>query len=269
MRKEIEFDCPVVDVRQLAPGQCLITFQAPEIARTARPGQFVALSCSQFLRRPLGIAAVDRSAGTVSVGGRAKGKGMDEILALEPGQVVSILGPLGTGYDLSGLDRCIVAGGGTGVYPMLFLLKELTDAGVKTGAAFGFRSAAQSILVDDFKALADHCTVASEAGDLDVEGDIMVALEDVFEKLVKEGGPAGPGMAILTCGPIPMMKKIADLAARRGLSCQVSMEERMACGVGLCLVCACQTKARDGGDGPHFVRCCKEGPVFPAEEVVW
>lgn len=288
--QEIEFQCEVMENRQLAEGQHLITWFCPEMARRAEPGQFAALSGGGFLRRPLGIARVDRERGAVSVGGRAKGRGMAQILALKPGDVIGVLGPLGHGYQLNGWDRVIVAGGGTGVYPMLFLLETLKQRGVRTGAAFGFRDRAGSVLTEAFRATADVCVVASEAGDLDVEGNILTALDVVFKKMgISErpsdtgaiSGTSGTGAisgtdagtdcrtAILTCGPISMMQRIAAEAAARGLACQVSLEERMACGVGLCLVCACKTRDETAADGWHYERCCKEGPVFGAESVVW
>ncbi|MGI6546167.1 MAG: dihydroorotate dehydrogenase electron transfer subunit [Fastidiosipilaceae bacterium] len=284
MTKQIEYHCPVISVAALdaprADGshtQKMITFHCPPIAETARPGQFVALSCAQFLRRPLGIARVDRVEGTVSVGGRAKGEGMADLLELRPDDTVSVLGPLGHGFELENLDSCIVAGGGTGVYPMLFLLDELRARGVKTGAAFGFRDKANSVLVDEFQAVSDVCVVASEAGDMDVEGDILAAITLVARRLDfvadENGARLGDGIsrggAVLTCGPTPMMRAVAEFAKTNGLSCQVSLEERMACGVGLCLVCACKTKDPSQSTGWRYTRCCKEGPVYDAEEVVW
>ena len=268
MSNKIDFITEVLDNQPLGTNQRLITFKCPAIAEKAQPGQFVALSCSRFLRRPLGVARVDRQQGTVSVGGRAKGEGMADILALKTGDKVKVLGPLGHGFDLTNLDGAIVVGGGTGVYPMLFLLDELKHRGVTTGAAFGFRSQAMSVLVDEFKDVADHCVIASEAGDLDVPGDVMVALEEVGKHFSDKNN-----VAVLTCGPKPMMEKVADYAKSRGYSCQVSLEERMACGVGLCLVCVCQIKDKDktsaNPDGWHYERCCKEGPVFRAEEIIW
>ncbi|HHX37367.1 MAG TPA: hypothetical protein GX717_05225, partial [Clostridiaceae bacterium] len=162
MLPEIDFVTEVIDNQPLGADQRLITLACPEIAQRAQPGQFVTLSCSRFLRRPLGIARIDQSRGTISVGGRAKGKGMADILALVPGAEVKVLGPLGHGYDLDGLTGAIVVGGGTGVYPMLFLLDELRKRGLKSGAAFGFRSRAHSVLTDDFKEVADYCVIASE-----------------------------------------------------------------------------------------------------------
>lgn len=273
MTKEIDFVCPVVEVRPLTQGgsdertdQRLITFHCPTIAETAEPGQFVALSCKQFLRRPLGIAKVEKAAGTFAVGGRAKGKGMADILSLSPGDEVTILGPLGHGYELQGFTNYIVVGGGTGVYPMLFLLETLKEQGAKTYAAFGFRDAASAILLDEFRAAADRCVVASEAEDLDVGGTVLAALTEIVQELSDEEKSQ---TCVLTCGPAPMMQAVAACAKYNGMSCQVSLEERMACGVGLCLTCVCKTKDESKEHGWHHTRCCKEGPVYPAEKVVW
>lgn len=279
--QNIEFQCAVLENRRLAEGQHLITWFCPEMAERAEPGQFAALSGGGFLRRPLGIAQVNRSRGTVSVGGRAKGSGMARILALKPGDMIGVLGPLGHGYQLDGWDRVVVAAGGTGVYPMLFLLETLKQRGVRTGAAFGFRDRTGSVLTEAFRSAADVCVVASETGDLDVRGTVLTALDAVFEQMGISGRMPDAGSlsgasagavgrtAVLTCGPVPMMQRVAAEAAARGLACQVSLEARMACGVGLCLVCACKTRSETAADGWHYERCCKEGPVFPAEAVIW
>jgi dihydroorotate dehydrogenase electron transfer subunit len=275
MKKTIEFTCPVLSVESLNPqappgfaAQKLITFFCPEIAATAVPGQFVALATSRFLRRPLGIARVDRQQGTVAVGGRAKGEGMAHLLNLTPGAVLSVLGPLGSGYRLDGPDTCLVAGGGTGVYPMLFLLETLRERGVYTGAAFGFRSAADAVWADEFRQTADCCVLASESNDLDVPGTVPVALTEVHQRMRQQRPDLGK-IAVLTCGPVPMMQRVAAYAEHIGAACQVSLEERMACGVGLCLVCVCKTKDPRQPHGWHHTRCCKEGPVYAAEEVIW
>ncbi len=272
MAKRIEFTARLVANKALAEGQRLLTFACPEVAATARPGQFAALATKTFLRRPLGICRVDREAGLFAVGGRAKGPGMAALLTLEPGAEVSVLAPLGKGFDWQPGDTIIACGGGTGVFPLYFLMAEARAAGCRTAVALGFRDRQQAILQREFAAVTDRCLYAAETGGLDLTGTAVTALDVLLKEFAvpkAADDKARPGRVhLVACGPTPMMQAAAGRAQAAGLPCQVSLEERMACGVGLCLGCACAVKDRSER-GSHYVRCCKEGPVFRADEVVW
>jgi dihydroorotate dehydrogenase electron transfer subunit len=265
---QIEWRCPVLEYRPLNDQFFVLTLAGAVISRTARPGQFVNLSCDQFLRRPFGILSVDCEQGQFSVGIRIQGKGTEYLASLRPGDEISVLGPLGHGYDLKGYQRIITVGGGTGVFPLYFVHQACRELGIEGLAVAGFRSAAESILIHDFDQIACQTLYASDAGDLAVAGNAADALDQLLATL-----PAHPDTAILTCGPMVMMKAVAAIAARHGLPCQVSLEERMGCGIGICLVCVCKIKAEASpaadSAGFNHERCCVEGPVFAAEEVLW
>ncbi len=261
--QQIEWACTVLENKTLNDQFFIWTLQGEAISRTAQPGQFVNVSCQQFLRRPFGVMAVDRINGTFQIGIQVKGKGTQEFKDFKPGAVVSVLGPLGHGFDLDGYRRVITVGGGTGVFPLYFVQEHCQAAGVETVAVCGYRSPQDAILVDEFRHVASQSIFASDTGGMDIEGHAAMALDKVLADL----GPV-EGTVILTCGPKIMMQAVAERAARAGLPCQVSLEERMGCGIGICLVCVCKIKEQATGEISHQ-RCCVEGPVFPAEAVVW
>jgi dihydroorotate dehydrogenase electron transfer subunit len=261
--QQIEWDCTILENQALNDQYFILTLQGETISQTAQPGQFVNLSCQQFLRRPFGIMSVDRNTGTFKIGIQVKGKGTLEFKALKSGAVVSVLGPLGHGFDVAGYRQIITVGGGTGVFPLYFVHKQCRAAGVKTVAVCGYRSTRDAILVDELRQVASQAVFASDTGGLDVEGHAALALDHVLAGL-----DSLENTVVLTCGPKIMMQAVAERAARAGLPCQVSLEEHMGCGIGICLVCVCKIKEQETGAISHQ-RCCVEGPVFPAEGVVW
>ena len=258
----IEHLVTVRSSRRLNSQTTVLTLEAPLIAATAAPGQFVNLSCEHFLRRPIGIMAVLRCEGLVELGIRVVGDGTRELAQKRPGDQLSVLGPLGHGFRLEGLQRVITVGGGSGVFPLFFVQQVCRERGIDALAVCGYRSKDESILRDEYAGLGCQTLFAADAGDLDVAGHAADALGQLLRQL-----PPVPQTAVLTCGPRPMMQAVAALSRDYQLPCQVSLEERMACGIGVCLVCACQVMAADGAAG--YQRCCVDGPVFDAEVVVW
>jgi dihydroorotate dehydrogenase electron transfer subunit len=264
LMQQIENMALILDNRRLNEAACVLTVEAPGIAAAAQPGQFVNVACNRFLRRPLGIMDADPKTGRIKLGVRIQGDGTRWLSERPAGETLSLLGPLGHGFDLDGLERVITVGGGTGVFPLYFVQKQCQARGIDSLAVCGYRSRTDSILADDYAALTCQTLLASDSGDMDFTGHAGQALEHLLADL-----PTRPSTAILTCGPKIMMQTVADLAAKAGVRCQVSLEERMACGVGVCLVCACRIKSEADGQPFTHQRCCVEGPVFPAEVVAW
>jgi dihydroorotate dehydrogenase electron transfer subunit len=183
-----------------------------------------------------------------------RGEGTRWLADRKMGDVLDVLGPLGRGFDVSG-DRILVAGGGIGVPPLLFAAKRAKE----THAVLGFRTARAVIMPGDFNECCSAVQITTDDGSIGrpgfVDGTVRAKLEAVsFDR-------------VLACGPKPMLKAVARVCSEMGVPLQVSLEERMACGVGACLGCACKTKGADGYE--HYRHVCSDGPVFNAEEVVW
>ena len=246
--------CRVIENAELASGIYRLVIDGGEIAVFAQPGQFLHIKCGEgnLLRRPVSVS--DAHSGRVSLVFEVKGSGTAWLSERRSGDALDILGPLGRGFDL-GAENIIVAGGGIGVPPLLYAAGKIRG---RAAAALGFRGMDRIILRDEFSARCDAVYITTDDGSFGIAGPVTIPLEE----LMRSGGYG----AVLACGPRPMLKAVADLAARYGIPCQVSLEERMGCGVGACLVCACGIR-RDGED--HMERVCKDGPVFDAREVIW
>ena len=251
-----EYRIKLVSKEFLNSDTCYLGFECPEIASSAIPGQFVNISAGTvFLKRPFGIASVDKEKGTFNIGVKVVGKGTSEIASFEPGLMVDCLGPLGNGFDFEGYDNVILTGGGTGVFPINFAYETLTAMGKKVTVCEGFRNASQVILNKPSYIL------TTDSGDTGIKGTVIAGLDTI--------AISDPSKTLICCvGPIPMMKAVASWAADKNMNCLVSMEQRMACGAGICLCCTVKVKD-DGPDGFKNVRCCMDGPVFDSREVVW
>ena len=280
-----ERNCRVLSSRRLNHEAVLLELLSPEIVAEAVPGQFVMLTTpAGFLRRPLAICRVDRDRQSFFVGMQAKGPGIAALMEAEHGDEISTIGPLGRPFDLQGYARVIAVGGGTGVYPLLMLLEQAASRRMVTDCVLGFRQRSNLVLEDAFRAVAPDLLLASEAGDLDVHGTVLDALERLLdgpgeaEAAEVEEGPtvrhaqrrAGEGRTLIACcGPDAMMRAVAGLARERGFDCQVSLEARMACGYGVCRTCACRVRHAEQPQGWTYDRVCHEGPVFAAEAIIW
>ena len=251
-------------VRQEAIGNGIYSLylKTGSVAAHAVPGQFVSLYCadkSRLLPRPISICRTDPENGVIRLVYRLAGEGTKEFSGLQPGDSVDIIGPLGNGYPLSKGGRgrsALLIGGGIGIPPMLELAKTIKAAGTcEFVSVMGYRDA-QTFLLDEFKEQGD-CYVATEDGSVGAKGNVLDAIREY--KLNAD--------VIYACGPTPMLRALKAYAAEQGMTCYISMEERMACGIGACLACVCDSKEKDAHSNVKNKRICKEGPVFLAEEV--
>lgn len=249
--------CTVRENRSLGRSIFALTLDAPRICEAAAPGQFVHIACgdANLLRRPISIC--DAHNGILHIVFVVKGNGTRWLSARAAGDSLDILGPLGHGFDLNALgERPVFIGGGIGVPPMLATMKAARARGAQPCAILGFRSQDAVILEDEFRALGPVYT-ATDDGSYGIHGFVS----DVLQAHVQDF------TSVCCCGPKPMLKALAAIAESSGLPCQVSMEERMGCGIGACLVCACALKATDGER--RYGHVCKDGPVFDSKEVEW
>ena len=238
----------------LSDGIFDMTLKAEEIAAEAKAGQFISVylnNKSKILPRPISICGIDKAAGTLRIVYRTVGDGTKELSDYKEGETVKILGPLGNGFTQKD-KKAILIGGGIGIPPMLELMKQLD---CEKTAVLGYRDS-DMFLKDEFEAVGD-VVISTEDGSFGTKGNVIDA--------IKEQGVEGS--IIYACGPTPMLRGIKAYAEEMGIEAQISMEERMACGIGACLACVCKSKDVDAHSHVHNKRVCKDGPVFLATEV--
>lgn len=260
MSEKFQETVTVVSQKQIGTGIYGLTIQTKEIAAAAKAGQFVSVysnDASKLLPRPISLCGIDRKAGTLRLVYRVTGEhtGTEEFSRLQAGDTMKIMGPLGNGFTVEKGRKTFLIGGGIGVPPMLQLAKEMKDAGENFQIVMGYRDAG-TFLLDEFKEQGESF-VATEDGSVGTKGNVLDAIrENHLDADV-----------IYACGPTPMLRALKAYAEEQNMTCYVSMEERMACGIGACLACVCNSTEKDAHSNVKNKRICKEGPVFNAKEV--
>ena len=248
----------VVSQEQLADGIFSMWIQT-EAAKTARPGQFISMYTndgSKLLPRPISICEIDTETSKLRVVYRvtAEKTGTEQFSKMKAGDTLPIIGPLGNGFPLEAGKgkRAFLIGGGIGVPPILELAKQLD---CEKQIIMGYRDA-DTFLKEQFE---ENGTVyiSTEDGSVGTKGNVMDA--------IRENGLEADIM--YACGPTPMLRAIKQYAEEQGIECYISLEERMACGIGACLACVCQSKEKDHHSNVNNKRICKDGPVFLSTEV--
>ena len=261
MSEKFQENVTVVSQKQIADGIFDLVLQTKEIAAHAKAGQFVSVysnDASKLLPRPISLCGIDREAGTLRLVYRVTGEGTgtEELSKLQAGDTVKIMGPLGNGFTVEPGKKAFLIGGGIGVPPMLQLAKEMKASGVaEFQTIMGYRNA-ETFLLDEFKELGD-AFAATEDGSVGTKGNV---LDTICALNLKAD-------IIYACGPTPMLRALKNYAQEQNMECYVSMEERMACGIGACLACVCNSTEKDAHSNVKNKRICKEGPVFNAKEV--
>jgi dihydroorotate dehydrogenase electron transfer subunit len=228
--------------------------KCPDIAKTAKPGQFVnVLVPGFFLRRPISIC--EANGDSLRLVFEVRGQGTSALAEIGVGDTVDILGALGKrGFSVDKYDSAILVGGGIGTPPLKYCKNKM----IKSAAVLGFRSKSNVIMADEFAGDYNSVTVCTDDGSMGYHGNVSEPLEN----LLKIGGYD----VVFACGPKPMLVSVTKLTAKYNIPCEVSLEERMACGVGACLGCVCKT-VKDGKD--IYAHVCKDGAVFDGNEVVF
>ena len=253
----IQQTCTVAGISKLNDYAWHMVLEAGRMAGKIRPGQFLHIKCghSRLLRRPISICewSGDEPDDLVSVVFEVRGDGTQWLSRRKTGDRLDVLGPLGNGFDIRPQGRYLLVGGGIGVSPIVGCRHSQEDV-----AVVGFRSIDRvtPALIDKLEDTCASVYFCTDDGTLGRHGFVDGQVRDILAK-------DKSFTAILACGPRPMLSSVVKAAAEFGVPCQVSMEERMACGVGACLGCAIQM--RDG----TMKHVCKDGPVFNAEEVDW
>lgn len=252
----------VVAQIQLSHDIFLLTLEAPEIAEASKPGQFCMVRVSTgrcrdpLLRRPLSLHRAGTD-GTVEFLYKRVGRGTELLSRCRPDDTVRLLGPLGQGFKVVPGGASILIGGGLGIAPLLYLGKTLPSAPPST-IILGGRSSGDIPRIERFDELPHKLYVTTEDGTLGHRGLVTELLERELE--ASENAAA----TVYACGPLPMMQAVKAITTKAGVPCQVSLEARMACGIGLCLGCA--VPQADRADYKHV---CRDGPVFEAGSIDW
>ena len=249
----------VASQEQLADGIYSMWIQT-QAADTAKPGQFISMYTtdgSKLLPRPISICEIDRTRGMLRVVYRVTGEntGTEQFSKLKSGDTIPVIGPLGNGfpYEKAEGKKVFLMGGGIGVPPILELAKQMKCE--KKQVLAGYRDA-QTFLKEEFEANGE-LYISTEDGSVGTKGNVIDAIkENVLEADV-----------IYSCGPIPMLRGVKAYAQEKNIEAQISMEEKMACGIGACLGCVCKSKEIDDHSKVHNKRICKDGPVFNAEDI--
>lgn len=246
----------ITEQREIATDIYSMWLQTGEIAKAAVPGQFLSVYSkdeSRMLPRPISICEVDKKLGRVRLVYRIAGKGTSEFSHYGSGDTLDIVGPLGNGFPLEkGYNKVFLIGGGIGIPPMVELSKQLPG---KKLMVVGYRNSELFLKTELEKN--SELYIATEDGSAGTRGNVLDA--------IRENGLDAE--AIFACGPTPMLRALKSYAAEQGMDCYLSLEERMACGVGACLACVCRSMDVDAHTYVKNKRICKDGPVFAAEEI--
>lgn len=254
MAEKFREQAAVIRQEEIAPGIFSLWIKTEKIAAYAKAGQFISIYCddgSRLLPRPISICEIDKDDCALHLVYRIAGKGTAEFSKKQTGDMLDVLGPLGNGFPLK-KKKAFLIGGGIGVPPILELAKQLD---CEKQIILGYRNS-DMFLLDEFRRYGE-VYVATEDGSYGAQGNVLDAIRE--NNLDAD--------VIYACGPTPMLRALKEYAAEHNIECWISMEEKMACGIGACLACVCKSKEVDEHTNVHNKRICKEGPVFRAEEV--
>ena len=257
MAEKFKEQAIIIRQEEIADDIYSMWLRTEEIAAHAKAGQFVSVYCnegSRLLPRPISICEIDREKGTLRIVYRVVGKGTEEFSKAEAGDSFEILGPLGNGFPIEEAKgkKVLMIGGGIGVPPMLQTAKEIEGEAIIVS---GYRN--QDLFLKEELESAGTLFIATEDGSVGTKGNVVDAIrENQIEADM-----------MFACGPKPMLRALKNYALEKGIPCWISMEERMACGIGACLACVCKSKEKDAHSNVKNKRICKEGPVFLAQEV--
>ncbi|MCR4443339.1 MAG: dihydroorotate dehydrogenase electron transfer subunit [Peptococcaceae bacterium] len=254
----------VIENSQILTGLYRLRIALPALAAEAVPGQFVMVktadSLEPFLKRPLSINRIDRENDSIALVYQVVGRGTELLSRVPAGREIEVVGPLGNGFSWPETARNVaLIGGGAGVAPLVALAVELVKRGKTVHALLGARSKNQLYGEQDFIELGCRVRVATEDGSCGYRGMVTDLLDALNSQMRLD--------MVYCCGPPAMSKAVAAKTIEAGVPCQVSLEERMGCGIGACLGCVC--KVRGEGGQPAYKRVCRDGPVFTGNEVIF
>lgn len=250
--------------KKIAPEYYKMAFESPEIVRISTPGQFLHIRINNtnepLLRRPFGLHSI-KDTEEFEILYRVVGKGTVLLSKKKAGEELDVLGPLGNGFkvNVAGKETMVLIGGGAGIAPLFFLAQKAHHFREMI-VLIGGKTKDQILCEKEFKKLGLEVRIATEDGSYGYKGPVTDLLNALPHTFISQAS-----LSIFACGPLLMQKAIAKFSSEHNLPCQVSLESRMACGIGACLGCAVKIK----GESSAYKRVCVDGPVFEAEEIVW
>lgn len=253
----------LIKVQKLKEDIFKFSVEAKEITAQGVAGQFIEIRVSEgiepFLRRPISIHNIDKEKGILEFIFQVKGKGTTLLSKKKEGDLIDIIGPLGYGtFKYNSYKNLAIIGGGIGVFPLYELAKCARTEGKQVYTYLGFRNKELVVLENEFKKVSNNLIITTDDGSYSEKGfAIDFIKKDIEEEKID---------SIYACGPLPMLRAVQKLAIEKGLPCQISLEERMACGLGVCLGCAVKT-SKSTKEEPQYWHVCKAGPVFQAKDV--
>ncbi len=252
----------IVSNKKVADNCCKLKVSGPEVAKAAKPGQFIHVRIQDdidkpLLRRPFAVHNV-KDKRTFEILYKIRGLGTKILSSKQKNEALDIIGPLGNGFDIDNVNnKILVVAGGIGIAPLLFLIKELIRKHKEVITFMGASCKDNILCHSEINRLGSEVIIATEDGSQGKKAKITEVLADFLS-----GNKDLSDIAIFASGPKNMLKIIAELSNKYNIPAEVSLDEIIACGVGACLGCAVMTK-----QGYKLV--CKDGPVFKAGDIVW
>lgn len=258
----VSITATILENKKILPDFYHLILAAPEIAQEAVPGQFIMIKTSHtldpFLKRPISLHRIDKKLGTIELVYQVLGKGTRFLSIINQGEL-EVMGPLGKGFCWQeNYKEVAIIGGGCGIAPLLALGEEFIGQGKKVHVLLGAQTKEKLLSEGEFLELGCKVQVATDDGSYGKKGFVTDLLVELISTTTLD--------QVYCCGPLPMTKGVMKITQENKISCQVSLEERMACGLGACLGCVCQTQDKKGTT--TYQRVCKDGPVFNANELV-
>lgn len=249
--------------QQLKPNIFKFSLKASEITKIARPGNFIEIrvidNTEPFLRRPISIYNIKKEDEILEFIFQVKGKGTKILSEKQKGDLIDIIGPLGFGtFKYDKFNNIAIIGGGIGIFPLYELAKCANKDEKNVNIYLGFRNKNLVLLEKEFKYVCNNLTITTDDGSYSKQGLAVNFLKNDIEK--------GEIDCIYACGPLQMLKAVQKLSIEKNIPCQISLEEKMGCGLGVCLGCAVKI-TKSTKDNPKYFHVCKAGPVFEAKDV--
>ncbi|KPJ64474.1 hypothetical protein AMJ44_12740 [candidate division WOR-1 bacterium DG_54_3] len=260
-----QFSSPIISKQKLKEDIFKLTLRSPLISKTAKPGNFVHIKVSSnsypLLRRAFSVHSVDKHKKNFEVLFKVVGKGTKILSEKSPGDMLDLLGPIGKGFSVPPKGETVMlVAGGMGIAPLWFLFGNIIEKIPKERLIFflGAKTKKELLYCEKLKDFGVNLIVTTDDGSFGTKGLVT----EVFLKEIRKRKNESRKLKVYSCGPQEMLKKVSEISKQYDLSCQISLEGSMACGVGACWGCA--VKLNNGG----YKRVCIDGPVFEAREVV-